>query len=206
MNVQIKTAFGKMFFDMTQDSALALINQATIYANGDNNNVAAPVGKAAEPARPRTDDPIKKDAPRSRAETMFGDRNKWDMPAVGKGNAERPDGQEAYKGFLYIRCEECGEVKGFNAKFPQTYFQCNCGHRTELRNLRTAHVNCKCGRSFTYKTNLEYDFTIPCLSCGSPVDLELGAKKTAFVTIGQPSSGGVQRYGKPVLPRKPYYL
>lgn len=132
-----------------------------------------------------------KAAPRSRAESMFGARSGWNMPAAGQGNAERPDGQEAYKGFLFIRCEECGEVKGFNSKHPATYFQCNCGHRTALRGLRMAHVRCnKCGGEFNYRTNLQTDFTIDCLTCGSPVDMERGAKGTAFVPVGQKFSGG----------------
>lgn len=221
MNVQIKTVFGEMSFDMTQENVLILINQAISYANGDRNNVAAPVTKDTELAQPRAvahisyehqaeDKPAHalavKNAPQSRVETMFGNRSAWNMPAAGKGNAERPDGQEGYKGFLYVRCENCGEVKGYNGRQPQTYFQCKCGHRTELRNLRPAHVYCKCGRSFTYKTNIETDFTMNCMACGSPVDLELGAKGTAFVTIGQKFGGGVKTNDKPVSARKPYYL
>lgn len=203
MNVQIKTVFGEMSFDMTQENALSLINQAISYANGDTNNAPASRPNAAAPSCttkqekqestatseagsfPLTGEDVCKQ-PRSRAETMFGDKSKWDMPAAEpRGNAHRDDGQEAYKGFLYIECESCGKVKGYYAKYPSTYYQCKCGHRTPLRSLRMAHVHCKCGNEFRYRTNLQnQEFTISCLSCGSPVDMELGAKGTAFVTVG----------------------
>ena len=219
MKVQIKTAFGEMSFDMATDNVLALINQAISYANGDTNKVeenrprTAPVAheiKAEEPAKIENKSfQAPEDEPRpqgrSRAETMFGSREGWNMPAAGKANAGRHDDQEAYKGFLYIRCENCGEVKGYNAKFPSTYHRCSCGHNTDLRDLRVAHVRCqKCGASFNYRTNLQHDFTIECITCGSPVDMELGAKGTAFVTVGQkPVGGGVQGHGKPFVFRKP---
>lgn len=204
MRVKITTDFGEMSFDMPQGAALSLLDQAMKAANACETQAAwEPTPEPAAPAvfkkeedtpAPNPDTaPVEKAAPRSRAETMFGDRSKWNMPAAGKGNAERDDGQEAYKGFLYIECEKCGEVKGYHAKFPSTYHKCTCGHCQELRGLRIAHVVCKCGETFTYRTNLQRDFTIPCLRCGSPVDMELGAKGTAFVTVGQKFSGGGTR-------------
>lgn len=33
-------------------------------------------------------------------------------------------------------------------------------------------------------------FTMNCLSCGAPVDLELNSRGTAYVTIGHKSGGG----------------
>ena len=216
MKVKITTDFGEMSFDMPQGAALSLLDQAMKAANACESKAAweptpEPVAPAHNPEEyiitkePPVPVPEAKAAPRSRAETMFGDRSKWDMPAAGKGKAERPDGQEAYKGFLYIQCEKCGEVKGYNAKYPSTYHKCSCGHRQDMRDLRLAHVNCKCGDSFNYRTNLQHDFTIPCLRCGSPVDMELGAKGTAFVTVGQKFSGGVHdnvNRGKPYVFRQ----
>ena len=192
MKVKITTDFGEMAFDMPQGAALDLIDRAMRAASESEAKTAwtpalEPLAKA-DPAPT----PAEKAAPRSRAESMFGSREGWNMPAAGNGksNAERLDGKETYKGFLFIRCEERGEVKGFYAKYPMTYHQCGCGHRTELHDLRPAYVSCKCGETFKYMTNLEYDFTIPCKACGSPVDMEMGAKGTAFVTVGQKFFGG----------------
>lgn len=196
MKVKITTDFGEMVFDMHQSAAMELIDRAMRAATASDAKAnLAPIHKEHivmndEPAPSPA--PAEKAAPRSRAESMFGSHEGWNMPAAGNsgGNAERPDDKETYKGFLFIRCKDCGEAKGFFAKYPMTYHQCACGHRTDLRDLRPAYVNCKCGETFKYMTNLEYDFTIPCKACGSPVDMEMGAKGTAFVTVGQKSFGG----------------
>lgn len=194
MEVKITTLFGEMTFDMTPADAYALLEQATKAAYACESK---PVWKQnPEPVAPAPA-PAEKAAPRSRAESVFGSREGWNMPAAGngEGNAKRRDEMETYKGFLFIRCEDCGETKGFYAKYPLTYHQCGCGNRTELHDLRPAYVACKCGETFKYMTNLEYDFTIPCKACGSPVDMEMGAKGTAFVTVGQKSYGGVHDNG-----------
>lgn len=209
MKVKITTDFGEMAFDMPQNAALDLINRAMCAASKSEAETtwaptlqpltnAAPVPIPGEHIITKHEPaPAEKAAPRSRAESMFGSREGWNMPAAGndEGNAKRRDEMETYKGFLFIRCEDCGETKGFYAKYPLTYHQCGCGHRTELHDLRPAYVACKCGETFKYMTNLEYDFTIPCKACGSPVDMEMGAKGTAFVTVGQKYFGGAHDNG-----------
>lgn len=95
------------------------------------------------------------------------------------------DDQGPYKGFLIIKCEECGEVKGFCAKRETYSYKCQCGHETLLEKLRPLHLHCKCGRYFRYRTNLTEEKTaFPCLECGEPVELELNMRKTAYVTVG----------------------
>ena len=103
---------------------------------------------------------------------------------------ERGQDQGPYRGFLLIRCEECGEVKGYCAKRETYSFRCKCGHETPLEKLRPMFVKCKCGKEFRYKTNLtDQRYTHTCLDCGSPVDLEVNRRGTAYVTIGENERG-----------------
>lgn len=89
-----------------------------------------------------------------------------------------------YAGFLYIRCEECGAERGFNAKKPTKAHICSCGHRTPLADLARVEARCECGQSWRYYTNIrDKTFTMSCLRCGSPIDLELHHKDNAYVTM-----------------------
>ena len=55
-----------------------------------------------------------------------------------------------------------------------------------LEKLRPLFMHCKCGKSFSYKTNLTAErVTHTCLACKAPVDLELNSRKTAYVTVGE---------------------
>lgn len=97
-----------------------------------------------------------------------------------------PEEPQLYKGFLLVKCEKCGKLRGFCAKTPTAYSKCECGHRTELHDLRPVFLKCKCGSVFKYKTNVtEEIFDFPCLKCGNPVDLQLNKRGTAYVTIGE---------------------
>lgn len=90
-----------------------------------------------------------------------------------------------YKGFLLIKCQHCGKIKGFCPKEPISEYRCKCGGSTPLINLVPAHLNCKCGSHFKYKTNITDErFEYNCLECGSPVDLELNSRRNTYVTIG----------------------
>lgn len=116
---------------------------------------------------------------RSRVERMFGSRETW--------NTNQPDDDQGpYKGFLLVKCEECGEVKAFCAKRETYGFKCSCGYETALEKLRPVFMHCKCGKTFRYKTNMTAEtFSHTCLSCKAPVDLEMNKKKTAYVTVGE---------------------
>lgn len=102
-------------------------------------------------------------------------------------------GDGKYKGFLFIRCEHCGETRGFNAKVPIDEYKCSeCGGKTKLIGLRPAHLDCDCGKHWKYQTNETADvLTINCINCGQPVDMMLNARRTAYTSIG----GGATRKG-----------
>lgn len=89
-----------------------------------------------------------------------------------------------YKGFLHIKCEKCGTVKGYCTSRPLHYHRCNCRHHTPLFDLAPVRAKCKCGEFFTYMTNIvDPQFTMNCMSCGSPIELELDDHGTAYVTV-----------------------
>lgn len=210
MNVKIKTVFGELSFNMTQEDALSLISTAAKYANDFGNaedttkrNDALPalayaadaiakmaippiqLGTEKEPNAP----PSEKPAPKSRLESLFGEKADWKLPTTPEAPKEEAESDteaepQTYKGFMYVECEKCGVLKGFCVKQPITYHKCECGHKTELRNLRPALVKCECNSKFKYHTNIQSEsFTINCLHCGSPVDMELGSKSNAFVSV-----------------------
>lgn len=196
MNVQIRTAYGEMSFDMTQDKVMSLLGLAITYAKGEE--------PTEEPEPPRVDmerrpEPTPAEQPSTdvkktnRLERMFGARDGWNMPAAPEKTqeAEQPaETRKEWRGFLYIECEDCGEVKGFYSKHELKFHRCKCGHHTGLNDQRAAHVRCKCGGTFTYKTNKREDrFTIDCLDCGAPVNLELGKRGTAYVTVDEIDGG-----------------
>lgn len=88
---------------------------------------------------------------------------------------------QKYKGFgfLYIKCEHCGEIKGFHSKQDiDCYFCKSCGKATTFTEpLVPLRFRCECGSGFKYLTNLDDDmFDIACLDCKSPVTVEYNGK------------------------------
>lgn len=126
--------------------------------------------------------PISLRAKPSRAETMFGPKETWTIPEAAEPEDAEP---KPYKGFLIIRCAQCGELRGFCAKQPISSYRCaSCNGETPLHDLASAYIRCKCGKHFKYRTNLEEDaFTYNCLSCGAPVDLVYNKKVRAYQTV-----------------------
>ena len=122
--------------------------------------------------------PTHKEPPKSRVETMFGDRSTWNRLQA------EPDTNPNARGFLYIKCDACGDERGFYVKNPLRHSQCKCGANTELRDLLPVWASCKCGKTFKYRTNIrDRSFTMKCLDCGAPIDMTMNSRETAFVTV-----------------------
>lgn len=193
VKLTMRTPFGEMNFDMPPERVSDLMQRAIQYAAGEEPQepAAAPPSVAQEPTKA----PEPKPKPQSRVERMFGNFRAVDVkdtqetvPDDGKINVtpDLPEGPQLYKGFLLVKCEKCGKLRGFCAKAPTSYSKCECGHRTELRDLKPAYLKCKCGSVFKYKTNVSEEiFDFPCLKCGNPVDLQLNKRGNAYVTIGE---------------------
>ena len=91
-----------------------------------------------------------------------------------------------YKGFLYIKCPECGTAKGFNSRNGLSGYRCSeCGAYTPFTEaLKELYVNCECGDRFKYMTNMEEPlFDIQCLNCGNPVAVKWNDKRERYETM-----------------------
>lgn len=94
--------------------------------------------------------------------------------------------KQLYKGFLHIRCPECGAEKGFCSKNGTDNIHCDqCGYEEKFKEpLTPMYVNCECGAGFKYLTNKKEEmFDIPCLKCGAPVPIRYNGKKKIYETI-----------------------
>lgn len=115
------------------------------------------------------------------AKGIKGDADTWEA----EGSKTLP-AKMKYRGFLYIKCAECGAAKGFRMKKESDHYHCdNCGARTEFENpLVPLFVNCECGGAFRYLTNMtDPMFDINCLECGTPVAVQWNEHKGLYETI-----------------------
>lgn len=96
------------------------------------------------------------------------------------------DRPREYKGFLLIKCAECGDVHAFCAKQPVRTYRCaKCGAWTELKHMAPLRVVCECGHSYGYMTNLDYkQMDVTCFNCGAPVAVEWNERFGRYITIG----------------------
>lgn len=145
----------------------------------------------------------------SRVERLFGRRESWPNVTAAatpsqdkpKAEAEETEGagpeasfsRRAVKGFLIVECESCGQTREFCSRAEITSNRCHsCGHVTTLDKtyMRPAYAKCKCGREFKYQTNATGDtITINCIACGSPIDMQLNGRGTAYVTLRDAGGG-----------------
>lgn len=104
--------------------------------------------------------------------------------AVPEATAETP-ARKTYRGFLYIRCDHCGERKAFCTKEPMGWYHCaKCGERTELEAMVEIYVECECGKRAHYVTNMiDPEFDIDCIDCGNPVAVHYNEKKKIYETM-----------------------
>lgn len=191
MKIEIKTPETKLVFEMERKDVLSVVRLAMRYATAAEDKAAEasprPAAQERQVMKPQPEAIPAAPARQSRVETMFGAKREWDMPAQIKRPAARQETErKGWYGFLYVRCGACGHERGFCSKTPITDSRCSCGLRTELKDMRPAHVRCQCGGSFTYNTNIkDYGFTMNCLNCGNEVPLMLNDRETAYVTIGR---------------------
>ena len=93
------------------------------------------------------------------------------------------DKEIEYFGFLLIKCPRCGKIRAFYTKHPIGTYHCECGHDTELRDLRPVFHNCLCGDTLKYQTNIdEPSFTLTCNRCGRENRFNVSHSETAYVT------------------------
>ena len=136
----------------------------------------------------------------SRVERMFGPKEKWGAGAestqkepeqpeeitmedvVKSVERPKPKRPKGYAGFLYLRCEHCGKEKGMCIKKPLEVYRCGCGHETKLEKLKRVEFTCGCcGTGFQYLTNMTcLGFTMDCLSCKAPVDLQYNQRARKY--------------------------
>lgn len=91
-----------------------------------------------------------------------------------------------YRGFLYIKCPQCGYEKGQCSRNGMNSIHCDkCGCNDEFSEpLVPMYVNCECGEEFRYMTNMNADvFDMTCINCGSPVPMKYNEKKNFYETI-----------------------
>lgn len=94
--------------------------------------------------------------------------------------------RKTYSGFLYLKCKECGEIRGFCPKKGiETYHCSECGAETPFsEELKPLYVNCECGEKYKYMTNMtEEIFDIQCIECGNPVAVKWNEKKQIYETV-----------------------
>lgn len=172
MNLDLYTPTISLSVDLTPEQVTEILGIALSYACGVpyEKPMTPPVVSSVKPPEP----PIIEET------TVLTPAPKEPKKGIPKESTSKP----GFSGFLYIKCEECGQFKAFMPKAPLTKYHCDCGHTTHLEVMTPMKVNCKCGKQFKYLTNaLDSVISIDCLSCGSPVDLEYHGKCKEYHTI-----------------------
>lgn len=144
---------------------------------------------------------------------MFGPRENWgkgdEMAVVreravrqeggGQGRdaltqgvpTERPVGAEKtnkekkpVKGFVSIKCPECGRVHNTCLHEERTIFNCKaCGQPVALKGLKSIKMECpRCRFKARYLTNRqERKIQMECLNCSQPVNFRQGFRRGNYV-------------------------
>lgn len=208
MEVKIISGYGENVFQMPEAGVWRVLQEAARQSKTEKLRQALaempadPVPTTVEPeikvAKNDEKEPeekktvVKHEKPKSRTESLFGSDWKKDIKEDEKAHTTPytqhyggDDDDPGYRGFLLIKCDHCGKLKGFCSRQEIHASECNCGKYTELKNLRPVYLSCRCGSEYKYMTNMQTsEFTWRCLNCDNPVDLQLNSRKTAYVTIG----------------------
>lgn len=208
MEITITTPFRSATFDLPTDMVMQIMMEAVEATCGigkapgirTEEHIADP-GKKVETATPVQEADAEAPKQRLAAKPDFPERMQVNKPFVfrpgsrnehlfGKGagpgvTVDAPEQKEGYKGFLMMKCEHCGEVRGTCAKFPMVDFYCKkCGQKTALHDLKPVRIKCKCGRDFRYRTNRDEDeFEWECIECGANVDVVYNSRRDSYQSL-----------------------
>lgn len=163
-----------MKFEMEQKKVVQVLQTAMSLAAETAPAPENPPDTALRQSEPK----LLPDRPHSRVESLF--------PGFqpNKPSTIHEDAQQGYKGFLLIKCADCGDIWGFCSKAVITKAKCRCGSEITLSDLKPAYLECKCGSHYKYMTNIaDEQFTYKCLNCGAPVDLALNKNGTAYLPL-----------------------
>lgn len=179
MNVTINIdETGTLNFDMTHEQVSNMITAAF-----GCDQSAALMNSQSVPTETKPFVFKKESVPptQSKVNRMFGDN--WRSTNVAN-HSQQNYNFEGYKGFLIVKCPQCGKIKSFCSKKPIKSSFCSCGNDVELKDLRKVVLDCKCGKSWRYMTNIKSDkFTHNCLDCGSPIDVEFNTRRGYYETM-----------------------
>ncbi len=206
MEVKIITEFGENRFDMEMSEVSSILKFALHCADKREQKPDADaetgvrLEEQAEADEMVEDEPEQAETPdestyqreekHTRNDSLFGAGWRDAISADAEQSAYDKYHEDGYKGFLYIKCPSCEKEKGFNARGKMTHYECSCGHRFELENLKPMYAHYDCGKDFKYHTNMDEDrFTYHCMSCNNILKIKLNARGSAFITERKVNQG-----------------
>lgn len=125
------------------------------------------------------------DPEESKAEPVVEPKKTMILPPQNHELKEEKKPFKGYYGYLYVKCEKCGNQWGLCAKNPIMEAKCNCGHATPLNGMKVMEATCHCcERYIKYRTNIQDKyFQINCHGCKAPINIEYHALKDRYVTM-----------------------
>ena len=96
--------------------------------------------------------------------------------------------KRAVKGFVSIKCPECGKVHNTCLHEDRTIFNCKaCGQPVPMEDLRSIKMDCpRCRFKARYLTNRQEKLIqMECLNCSQPVNFRKGFRRGNYVVEGE---------------------
>ena len=196
MNVEISIEkSGTLTFDMTEEQVSVMLaavfgSNARTNAHTDavTHNVALETQNEALNCNHKEVSKIPYKKPevlsQSKVERMFGNDWRKNDNRTSPQPSRYVANEEGYKGFLLLECPQCGKRKAFCTKNPIKSSYCSCGFEIELSELKVARLDCKCGKTWKYRTNIKaQNFTHSCLDCSSPIDVIFNPRHGNYETL-----------------------
>ena len=122
------------------------------------------------------------------------------LPTESAHRAPEAPTAAKFTGFLYVRCEKCGQERGFCAK-KRPFLRATAGSaagKRSSKNMRQVKIWCECGSAYRYHTNIQdAAFDMPCLNCEAPVALEWNENKNRYQPMNsEPPKGSAEAGNK----------